>query len=120
MRRIYFVPVNSPQNDVAHQNNIICQTHPDLTLSLELWEKSYELVKSEPVGKILHRFWKHHFGSEAEMRLSGIDLKKLEAGIKKILKIDRVSAELREFFCDLERASVIARAKRYVMIVIAE
>ena len=109
MRRIYFVP-----------DDVTAQHIPDLMLSLELWESSYDLRMSEPVGKSFHKLWRHHFGAEAEMRLSGAGLRKLENGIKKLLRSHVVSAELNTFLSNLTEASVNARAKRYDMIVIAE
>lgn len=109
MRRIYFVA-----DRVTHLSN------PDLLLSLELWESSYQLVMSKPVGKSLHNLWRHHFGAEAEMRLPASALRKLETGIKKLLNSQPLPAELNDFLCDLTRASANARSKHYDMVVIAE
>ena len=109
MRRIYFVA-----------DTVTDQIIPDLTLSVELWESSYQLIMAAPVGKNLHNLWRHHFGTEAEMRVSGNGLLKLENGIKKLLSIRPLSVELNAFLCDLSSASARARAKRYNMVVIAE
>ena len=109
MRRIYFVA-----------ETVTNQSIPDLTLSLELWESSYELIMAKPVGRALHKLWRHHFGAEAEMHFSGNDLRKLENGIKKLLSSHPLSAELNDFLGNLASASINARSKQYDMIVIAE
>lgn len=109
MRRIYFVA-----DKVTHLSV------PNLSLSLELWESSYELIMSKPVGKSLHNLWRHHFGAEAEMRISGKDLRKLENGIKKLMSGCSLSAELHDFLGNLTIAAMDARTKGYDMVVIAE
>jgi len=93
---------------------------PALSMDESVWEDGYSLVIDELKQGALQKFWKHYYGTSAEMVLSGDDLSALRKDIMAAVPGCANKPAVVGFLLDLARLCSRAHRQQHSLHVIAD
>ncbi|WP_235505934.1 hypothetical protein [Variovorax sp. Root411] len=110
-RRVFLVPPGAR----LHDPNVDC-----LAMDEEVWERGYSLVIDEVKRGPLQDFWKHYYGTSAEMAMSGNGLMEFRKDIMAITPDCLSEPAVFRFLVQLTRMCVRAYSVQGSLQVVAE